>query len=145
MKKSAMKIFGFMAVLALAASPAVAAMPPFPGVASLSLSSATTAQQATVEGTWSTRTRENDDGDRWVQISMEMDFSKMFFDSHGDCGYGSLQRFVNNARSYCVKRFFVEGSFDENDNNTRLSAAKDTMIWFTSRSLAQNSTVKRRM
>jgi len=29
--------------------------------------------QATVEGTWSTRARENDDGRRWIQLSMQLD------------------------------------------------------------------------
>lgn len=29
--------------------------------------------QATVEGTWSTRARENDGGRRWIQLSMEID------------------------------------------------------------------------
>jgi hypothetical protein len=29
--------------------------------------------QATVEGTWTTRTRESDDGGRWIQLSMELD------------------------------------------------------------------------
>lgn len=29
--------------------------------------------QATVEGTWTTRARENDDGRRWIQLSMQLD------------------------------------------------------------------------
>ncbi|MGD8817445.1 MAG: hypothetical protein PVJ51_09670 [Acidobacteriota bacterium] len=37
--------------------------------------------QATIEGTWTTRARENDEGRRWAQVSLELD------DEHGTWGW----------------------------------------------------------
>lgn len=63
----------------LAASAVAAEAAPYG--ASFTRGAAAVHTQATVEGTWTTRARENDNGRRWIQVSMELD------DEHGNWGW----------------------------------------------------------
>jgi hypothetical protein len=75
MNKTTVKFLGMTLVLALSSIPAVAATPAgaFYSLAATATSLAPTAQ-ATVEGTWSTRTRtDEDDGEQQIRLNMELD------------------------------------------------------------------------
>lgn len=65
-KSTALAAVTLLLALALPATPAFS-------YAMGSLPSASPTTQATVEGTWSTRARENDNGRRWIQLSLELD------------------------------------------------------------------------